>query len=252
MNRALIWKEWRQQRPLVLTAVAAALLLPLFALMGSWGGFRFDSLTQVLLALHVMVIVPVFAAATASLSFADDRADQTMGFLLSRPASRARVWWVKVGVALMAFVAIAVLTAGVAMLLSTMIGGPTISELMPRSYPSGFRPIGGGGTRTFVINAVSEAFGDGLGASFAAFTLSGPGFLMVLFGASVFWSTRSRRPLSAMFAGILTALLLMLVQMPLTFIGNGFRVYPLWPLMAAAALLIASFLIFQKADPDTA
>ncbi len=153
MTGALIWKEWRQQRSLVLAALAAALVLPLFTFFGSFGRFRFDSLTQVLPALQMIVLLPVFAAATGALCFA------------------------------------------------------------------------------------------------------GPGFLLVLFGSSVFWSTRSARPLHAMLAGILTTMVLVAGQTAMALLALQTNVrpplYTQWPLMVCAALLVASFLSFRASDPAT-
>lgn len=251
MIRALVWKEWREQRPLVLAGVAATLVLPLFVLMASLGAFRGDSIAQqVLPALTIMVLLPMFAAATGATCFADDRSDDTLAFLLSRPASRGRIWTVKVGVALMAFLAIAVLMIGASSAIGALADGPTIEQLdAMRSYRPGMRPLGGGGTRTFIIRAITDASGPNLLVSFLAFMMTGPGFLMVLFGASVFWSTRLKRPLNAMFAGVLTAIGLVAVQIPLLFQGNGFRIFPPWPLMATIALLLASFLTFETTEP---
>ncbi|MGD8327970.1 MAG: ABC transporter permease [Acidobacteriota bacterium] len=254
MNRALIWKEWRQQRSLVFAAIVAALLLPLFVYIGSFGGFRFDSLTQVLMALQMIVVVPVFAAATGALSFADDRIDNTMGFLLSRPASRVRVWVIKVSVAFLTFLVIWILTLGIAMLLSGLVGGPTISELVPVGYWQSLIPFGSN-TRSFVINAMSQATGVNAAVAFFAFNATGPGFLLLLFAASVFWSTRSKRPLSALLAGILTAMILEVVEtlfiaLQIQATGRA-TIYPMAVLYVCLALLIASFVIFRTTEPTT-
>jgi ABC-type transport system involved in multi-copper enzyme maturation permease subunit len=254
MTRALIWKEWRVQSPLMVAAVIAAFVQPLFVMMGSLGGFRGDSLTQVLPALTVAVLLPVFAAATGALCFAEDRSGDTLGFLLSRPISRRRIWLTKVAVALVVLAAITLLTFAASRLLGAFIDGPTFDELVPRAYPAGMRPLGGGGTRTFVIRAISDAFGQSPAAAFIGFTLTGPGFLLLLFGASAFWSTRSKRPLHAMLAGSLTALAF--IAIPLTIAlttaeGNTMRLYPSWPIMSAAVLLSVSYINFRQTEPAT-
>lgn len=253
MLRALIWKEWREQRPLVLAAVVAAFALPLFILMGSLGTFRGDSLTQVLPALNMIVLLPVFAAATGALCFADDRSDNTLGFLLSRPASRNRVWLVKVGVALTAFGAIVVLSIGVSMLLAWLAGGPTLTDLVPRrgSFPLGVRPLGGEGVRGFVVQALSTP-GRGWLPGLLAYYLTSPACWLLLFGASAFWSTRQDRPLKAMFAGLATTAALIALQVFFSLIGaqaSSIRIYILWPHLAAVTLLIASYLLFRTTEP---
>jgi len=256
MTGALIWKEWRQQRSLVFAALAAALVLPLFTFFGSFGRFRFDSLTQVLPALQMIVLLPVFAAATGALCFADDRSENTLGFLLSRPTSRARVWVVKVGTAFGIFLVIAVLTLGVSMLLGTLVGGPTMEELVPsRPLPPGVQLLGGGGMRSWLISSMSQATGRNPVVTLLALTVTGPGFLLVLFGSSVFWSTRSARPLHAMLAGILTTMVLVAGQTAMALLALQTNVrpplYTQWPLMVCAALLVASFLSFRASDPAT-
>jgi len=252
MLRALIWKEWRGQRPLVLAAVVASFALPLFVLMGSLGEFRGDSLTQVLPALNMIVLLPIFAAATGALCFADDRSEKTLAFLLSRPASRNRVWLVKVGVALAAFAVIVVLSIGVSLLLASLAGGPTLSELVPfRGAVGPLRPLGGDGVRNFVIQALSTPGGGWL-PGLLAYYLTSPACWLLLFGASAFWSTRQDRPLKAMIAGLVTAALVFTVQIAASLAAaqtSSVRIYALGPHLATATLLIASYLIFRTTEP---
>ena len=109
MLKALLWKEWRAQRSLVLGALALATVLPAFLMAGAMAGTtnaRVHEVFRILIPIHALLVWPLFAAATAGSSFAGDMGDGTMKFLLSRPVSRARVWLVKVAVSLAAFVTV--------------------------------------------------------------------------------------------------------------------------------------------------
>ena len=248
MNKALIWKEWRQHRPLVFTALAVSLLMPLFTAIGSVGGFRTDSLTQVLPALQYVVLLPAFALATGALSFAEDRSERTYGFLMSRPTSYARVWLIKIGVAFAVLVLIAVLTGVVATVSAAAVQGPVESDLSPVLT----NRIGGPGVRGFVANAISNAMGPSALSLFVAVVVVNPLLMVLLFGSAVLWSTRLSRPFHAMIAGAVTTIAIVLAQLPLFFalaIGGRYRSEPLAPLFIAAVLVAVSFFTFRVTGP---
>jgi ABC-type transport system involved in multi-copper enzyme maturation permease subunit len=109
MTRALLWKEWRTQRSLVLAGLAIAAVLPPFLMAGAMATssrYRFGDLVAALPPLFALLVWPLFAAATGATAFAADRSDDSLRFLLSRPVSRGRVWLIKAGSALAAFLAV--------------------------------------------------------------------------------------------------------------------------------------------------
>jgi ABC-type transport system involved in multi-copper enzyme maturation permease subunit len=125
MVRALVWKEWREQRALVLTGLLLAVALPPFLLAGmALMGRRVDlaGLAQVLPAVYGMLLWPLFAAAAGAGTIAAEVGNGTLGFLLSRPASRARIWTVKTAIALLSTAVIAVGTLGVAAAFRAFVG----------------------------------------------------------------------------------------------------------------------------------
>src|SRR5512134_735288 len=98
---ALAWKEWREQRPIVLTAILLALVTPFFLMAvtaGSRRGFDLRGVADILPAVLYLLVCPLFAAAAGSSTIANEIGDGTLGFLLSRPMPRARIWTVKVAV----------------------------------------------------------------------------------------------------------------------------------------------------------
>lgn len=112
MVRALAWKEWREQRAVVLTGLLLAVALPPFILAGmSLMGSRVDTggLAQALPVVYAGLLWPLFAAAAGAGTIAAEVGNGTLGFLLSRPASRARIWSVKIAIA---FLSAALVAAG--------------------------------------------------------------------------------------------------------------------------------------------
>lgn len=182
MLRALLWKEWRAQRSLVLAALALATVLPAFLMAGAMAGApnaRLHEVSRILIPLHAMLVWPLFAAATAGSSLAGDMGDGTMKFLLSRPVSRARVWLVKVGVALAAFVAVVV--------------GTTLLSVV-------FLWLSAANSEVF-WNTLRTDFGDSLEPEVLIAAIP----FVFLFGCSVYCSTFMKRPMMAALGGFAVA-----------------------------------------------
>ena len=95
MNRSLLWKEWREQRPLILTGLLVAALMPFFLIAGlSAVGNRpvhLRDLSEAMLGLYTLLLWPLFAAARGAGTVATEIGDGTLGFFLSRPGSLLRV-----------------------------------------------------------------------------------------------------------------------------------------------------------------
>jgi len=125
MLRALAWKEWREQRPVILSGLVLAALLPLFLIAGASGMARSANLADLaglLPAAYALLLWPLFAAAAGATTVAGEISDGTLGFLLSRPLTRARVWAVKTTVAAMGVALIAAGSALVALAFSRISG----------------------------------------------------------------------------------------------------------------------------------
>jgi len=126
MTRALLWKELREQRALVLATWAIALVLPAFLLIGMrmlTSGYSMAALAGITPMALLTVVWPMMATATGALSVSSDLSDESLRLLLSRPVSRERVWAVKVGAALLAFAAAVVGSAAIAYLFDSVIAG---------------------------------------------------------------------------------------------------------------------------------
>ena len=260
MTRALFWKEWREQRPIVLAGLAAAIAMPFFALIGTsvfGGSFRVDSLSQVLPALGIIALLPLFACATGAATFADDRADRTLGFLITRPASRRRVWATKVIVAALAFAVIFVGIWGIFVGLGAVIGGERWADQFPQRF-SRF----GFDTTNFIMNAVWNSFehieagspSDVLGdvSSEISFVVGTPFTLFLFFAAAVFLSTWTRRALNAALAALVVTLLLQAGSVIVwSSLGSSRLMGPATfdqPIFLGLGFLAASYLRFRNQD----
>lgn len=137
-TRALIWKEWREQRPVLLAGVAAALAMPLFLAAGAFSAStRMGPGDAVDMALPVLVfgIWPLFAAAAAATATAGELSEGTMPFLLSRPLSRVALWSLKALSALVATFLLAIVSGALLVVLRGLLKGSgfalDLSDLAP-------------------------------------------------------------------------------------------------------------------------
>jgi ABC-type transport system involved in multi-copper enzyme maturation permease subunit len=178
-----MWKEWREQRTVVLTGLLVAALMPFFLMAGLSAASKpldLNTLAEVLPGLYFFMVWPLFAAAAGAGTVAGELGDGTLGFLLSRPVSRTRVWLVKVALAAAGF-------------LMVVLGSALVNGIVRLA----------GGQASF--GWVSGLWQD-VEYSFAAFQFAGATFL--LFSASVFFSTLVSRTMTAAAAGLLTTLIL--------------------------------------------
>ena len=126
MLRALIWKEWRQQRAIVAVAAGLALLLPLLVYaLGRTSSNRMYmlDLAELVPVLTTALVWPLFAAVIAATASCGETEGGSLVFLLSRPVSRSTIWAVKLGAAAAAFGAVVVFSFVVAELLHMWIVG---------------------------------------------------------------------------------------------------------------------------------
>ena len=228
MLKVLAWKEWREQRPAVLAGMALAAVLPAFIAAGSvlQDGTPGDLLTA-LPMVFLGGLWPLMAAATGSMTIANESEERTLRFLLSRPVSRRRLWLVKVGAALAALAVVA--------LFSLLVIG-VVNRLLPAEWAATGVPaiIGGAGAAIYDPLALASA-------------------TILLFSCSVLCSALLTRALTAAAAGLALAMALMagifLVWSRLALVP---RLEPQWLALeltvVAAGVLVASLIVFAWGD----
>lgn len=229
MLNALVWKEWREQRPVIYAGVILAAAMPLFLAAGlplSRGAEMIDLVGMIPVALGIFVW-PILAAAAGASTISTDAGSGTLGFLLSRPVSRTRLWLIKVTVAIFATGMVAVLSLLIAQVCNAWLlhgqPGTSLGVLLRRAS---FGPFD-------VVALASLCF--------------------LLFACATFFSTLISRPLSAAAAGgalalfLLAGILLLWAAFSLTP-----RLEPQWlaaeVTLAAAIVLVASLAIFARAE----
>ena len=235
MLKALAWKEWRQQRPLILAGLGIAAVLPLFmmaGMMATTANRNFNNIIDIMWLALLFFVWPLIAAATGATTFGADMADDSLRFLLSRPVSKARVWSIKMAVGIAAFLAV---VAG--------------SILIVVSYTFAFSP-----SRATLQRSV-QAFEAGLDPRALGLLIA---CALLLFGCSVYCSMFLRRPMVAALAGAVAAVgmsfvvgliwTLVLPRFPfgpIAFLGIGVAVgLPL----GAVGVFAAAFWAFWRGD----
>ena len=184
MLRALAWKEWREQWTVVAAGVGITIALPFFLMAGASArarGFDPAEVAALLPMFYAVLVWPLFAAAAGAATVATEVGEGSLGFLLSRPVSRTRVWAVKVLLAA---------TAVLAIVMATLASSAAVSRL---ANPGGETSV--------------PAPWDTTGGLLSGVLLAGASIL--LFGVSVFFSTVLSRTMTAAAAGIATSLVLL-------------------------------------------
>lgn len=196
MLKALIWKEWREQRSLVLAGVLVAVLLPLGVRL-LFPGNRAPVGAELALTVDAMLlwifVLPAFAAAMGATATVADRLDGTRGFLLSRPVSRSLLFAVKLGVGALGFTLL-VLTAGLGPRFVLLVTGPDVSDLLMPRFANPFPAYGpeilaGTGIVALILLALSLSALAGLQARTAltAAALGGGTAFAVMLGLQSVW-----------------------------------------------------------------
>lgn len=227
MTRALLWKELREQRHLVLAAWLIAAILPLFLVVGMLSttpDYELSALGQMLPIVVVFLVWPVFGAATGATSVAADLSDNSLRFLFSRPVSRSRIWFVKV-------------LAGAAALTLVIAGSTLIAALFDFMVSGRVRLFGGGDDGSIVVFLVIAG---------------------ALFIAAHYCSLFFHRPLAAALAGAVvvmgiagvvgTTWSLFIVSAARGRPGAGTMIAAAAVPLAAVALLGAAWWVFNRGD----
>ncbi|MGD8328661.1 MAG: ABC transporter permease subunit [Acidobacteriota bacterium] len=222
MTRALLWKELRVQRPVLLAGAIAAVLGPLLvlAMFSTEGRFEYFDIARGMRTLAACAW-PFLAVAAGAIPFATEAEDRTAGFLLSRPVSRARVWCVKVGAAAITLAATGLFFQLAIRVSEWSVGGPPADYRMTLGYSD---------WTLFVSSTVV-----GLGLMF--------------FACAVLCSTLVTRPLTAAAASVAVGLaVLSLIFTLWSVLGLAPHLEPQWlgvEMIAVAAILVTvSLLVF--------
>lgn len=126
MVRALFWKEWREQRAVLAAGIGMALMLPAIIMAVARQadpGASVRDVVQMVPSAIAFFVWPLFATIAGVSAGGDSGGNGTLGFLLSRPVSKARLWVIKVS---SAAVAVALIIAGsfaIARLVDGVVGG---------------------------------------------------------------------------------------------------------------------------------
>lgn len=193
LTRALAWKEWREQRGVVLAGLALAASMPFILMAGSSASARgvdLPGIAEALPGLIITLVWPLFAAACGASTVAGEIGEGTLGFLLSRPVSRARVWVVKVAAGLSALAAIVAGSLAVSWLFGLAVGGDGLRVV---------RLVGGAGApagppwpplapAVFLLFSASVFFSTFLSRALTAAAAGLAGSLLVLSGIMLSWS----------------------------------------------------------------
>ena len=185
MLRALLWKEWREQRSIALAGVALAAVVPAMIVaigVSTGGSSNFLEISDMVPFLSAVLIWPLFAALAGASTNAGEADGGSFFFLLSRPVSRTRVWAVKTAMGSAASIAVIGVSFVIAQAIDRWAGGPGFS------FPFSSDPV-----QTNLTDAGVQALAVGL--------------VIMSFAGAVFFSTFVGRALSAALAGISLALL---------------------------------------------
>lgn len=236
MLRSLVWKEWREQRPIVLSGILVAIVLPVLILAATVLASTSDRVVasaQIVPLFYVAVLWPLFAVAAGATTITSDNSPAQLGFLLSRPAPRWLIWATKIGTGLAGFALLIAVSELLVRGLGAATGAPAMSTLAP------------------IPDFVS---GPGVRVLLPALVL---GFNLVCFASATFFASAMRRPLIvALLAGIVavvhwvstTAVWWLIDYMP-----GGDLVFAAFALLGALALfagcgLAASLTVFVRGE----
>lgn len=226
MFRALLWKEWREQRLVVAAGLVVAALMPFIIEGASRLGSRrpvADLMPQALMIAYALFLWPMLAGVTAGATIAGEIGERTIDFLFSRPVRRSTIWGAKVAMAIASFAAIVAGSIGIL----AFVGLPLRAEI---SLPALDLP----GMTGIVLLLAAAA-------------------LTLIFACSVFFSSLLSRPLHATLLGIFSAVLLLAaIALVWSRLDLMPALEPQWMaldvLLSAGLLLLCSLVIFTRGE----
>ncbi|MCZ6747135.1 MAG: ABC transporter permease, partial [Acidobacteria bacterium] len=137
MLKALAWKEWREQRPVVLAAFLLTLLLPLLVALGKSmlsGRVDFGAVAYDCTLLYGALLWPLTALLAGAGTISGEAQGGTLPFLFTRPVRRTTIWTVKVAAGVVSLLIVAVASGLFASLLVALTGGGTGSFLLGSDF----------------------------------------------------------------------------------------------------------------------
>lgn len=169
MNRALLWKEWREQRGVVAAGFGSAVLTP--ALLAAWvvgttGAGDLWAAAETAALVNATIVWPLVAAIVGAATGGDELASGTLWFLMSRPVSRERIWLTKFLTGACALIVI----VGSSFVLSSLFSSFAVAETL--RFPFGSAPgisaaMPDSLLRVYAVGAVAIAYATA--SFFAAF-----------------------------------------------------------------------------------
>jgi len=229
MLKALAWKEWREQRPVVVAGVAISAVLPFFVVAASMlnNDGRLDQIVEVLPVAFMAGWWPLLAAASGAITIANEEEGGTIRFLLSRPVSRINIWLVKVSLGMLAVGTVAAFSLFVVWLVNRWVP--------PEASVERF---------AMLMGSLSSTIYDPI----ALTSLS-----ILLFSCAVFCSSLLNRTLTAAAAGLALALILLSgVMLVWASLSLDPTLEPQWAafevMLLSAGVLLASLVVFAWAE----
>ena len=160
MLKALLWKEWREQRQIAFAGLAVTFLVPaLVIVIGIFAGGSTDflELSDMIPFLLATLVWPLFAALAGATTNAEEMRIDAAAFLFSKPVSRIHVWAVKLTTALIAITFIVSVSYLVAQLIEMWLGGPGF-RFPFSSDPVQLSMLGDAGVRAAAVGVVLVSF----------------------------------------------------------------------------------------------
>lgn len=233
MIKALLWKEWREQRAIVGVGLALALLTPV--LLGVWvlatGGRRqLWMATELAPFINAAIVWPLLAAIAGAATGGEELASGTLGFLLSRPVSRHWVWLTKSLTGALAAGAVFAFSFVVSALFSAYAGNGALR------FPFTAGPFGS-----------AAFFPDSLLRVYVV------GAVVLAYAAAVFFAVLVVRPIAAALLGLVTGTALcggiVAAQRSLAYQPRdleGAEPFAMIALASAAAIVLAAGLVLYR------
>jgi hypothetical protein len=197
MLKALIWKEWREQRQVAAAGIGMAVLLPaiVFAVAVSAApDGRLGDIADMIPFLMAVMVWPLFAALAGATTNAEANTAGSLDFLMSRPVSRTKVWAIKVSIACTALMLIVGVSYGLGRLIdlsSSCCPAPSSTIVTPPPMPRWQLSF------PFASDPVSNA-----AMSNDAVQVAALGFVSVSFAAAIFFSAFARRQVVTAICGM--------------------------------------------------
>ncbi len=182
MFRALVWKEWKQLRPLLFAGIGLGALLPLVLVAGAEAGRRGLSplgrlsaystrelFVDLLPGMLGLALWPSMALLATAQAYCGDRAAGTEWFLLERPVPRRGIWTARLIAVLSMVATLAVGTAALWLLTAgasgdlDLDGGLHGLRLLPAGlFATGLAVIGGTAAASFLAQPLAAVLLGGI------------------------------------------------------------------------------------------